>query len=190
MRRSLHSLLAIFALVIASRRAVAADAPAPARPPAEASAAPAPANAVTEPRWQITVSEAADGGKIVTATLPAVAPIASGFGQAIPKLVLRYRAGRTSAYVVFDTFLGQGELDAAVRFGREPAESQRWRISSDGRTAFVPGDALAFMDRLKTVDAFEVRVTPAKKTPVTASFAPHEMELVIKALISAAVKYG
>ncbi len=142
-------------------------------------------------KWKFSLgAPAADGSKSILATLRADAPIASGFGQVTPRLVLRYHAGQTLAFVVFDTFLGSGELAAAVTFGGHPPEEQRWRISSDGMIAFIPGDALAFVERLKEVESFSVRIAPHKANPVTVSFTPLETELMIKALISAGVKYG
>ena len=81
------------------------------------------------------------------------------------------------------------------------------RLSNDGRSAIVPGEALAFVERLKSVSALAVQVSPktaakrtsesgegASPTPeaasVTAQFAIRDVDLVIKALISAGVKYG
>lgn len=170
---------------------LAAAEPSPSSTTAPASQATGNATADEAPRWRLSVgTPGEDGTRPVTATLLADAPIASGFSQVTPKLVLRYRAGRTAAYVLFDTFLGEGELAAAVMFGQEPPEAQKWTISSDGRAAFIPGDALAFLERLKGAPSFAVRIAPRNGQPVRVSFTLHETELVLKALISAAVKYG
>ncbi len=142
-------------------------------------------------RWQLTItSSPADGTKIITATLDADHPIPAGFGQTTPQLRLRYRQGRTSAYILFDTFLGSDEIDATVTFGREPAETQKWSISTDGRAAFVPGDALAFIGRLKRCDTLTVEVTPKNGKAVTAAFTVTHVDVVIAALISVGVKAG
>jgi hypothetical protein len=165
-------------LVVSS--ALAAE---PARPGSSEKAAP------TGGKWQLALDTVADGSKAVTATLPADEPVKSGFGETIPTLVLRYRSGRTSAYVVFDTFLGDGTAEVQVQFGRDPVETQRWRISSDSRAVFVPGDALAFVERLKRCDFFSVRVTRGKSPSLTGVFTPAGIDVVVKALISAGVKY-
>jgi hypothetical protein len=140
-------------------------------------------------KWQLTV-DASSGAKSITATLPADAPIKSGFGEATPKLVLRYRLGRITAYVLFDTFLGSGDIDATVTFDPLPPEAQTWAISKDGRAAFVPGDPFRFLDQLKRADSLSVRVVPRNADAVTASFTTTGIQIVIKALISAGVKYG
>jgi hypothetical protein len=144
-----------------------------------------------EKAWQIKVGAAAeDGTRSVSATLRADAPITRGADRVTPRLVLRYRAGQAAAFVVFETYLGSGELPATLTFGAQSPEAQTWILSSDGQTAFVPGDAFAFIDRLKQVETFTVRVAPRKGDPVTVSFSPRETDLVLKALISATMKYG
>lgn len=164
-------------------------APAPATAGSTGTTAPAPAS--KEGQWKLIVDRpAADGSTSVSALLRSDAPIPSGFSKVTPSLVLRYRLGRASAFVVFDTFLGNGTLDATVTFGTQPPEQQKWRISADGRTAFVPGDALAFIERLKGVGSFTIRIAPRPDRPLTVSFSPRETDLVVKALLSAGVKYG
>jgi len=141
-------------------------------------------------KWQLSLETAADGIKTIVARLPADAPIPSGFDQVTPYLLIKYHAGRAVAYIVFDTFLGSGKLDAVATFGDESPERQTWRISADGRSAFVPGEALAFVERLKAGPSFTLRVAPRKKPPVTVTFTTTGIQLVMKALISAGVKYG
>ncbi len=161
----------------------------PDRPRATPPSAQAPAAPM--PKWQITVSKSPAGNSaLVTATLPADAPIASGFGQVTPNLVLRYRAGRTSGYVLFDTFLGRGAVQVTLTIGTGEPETQTWRISSDGRAALIPGDTLAFIERLKQNGNLSVAVTPPKGTAVTAAFTTTGIERVVQALLSAGVKYS
>lgn len=182
--------LLVLSLLTAALFAAEPAGPTPAGNPGAPSAPPA-SPAAKESQWRITVdAPATDGSKSVSATLLADAPIPSGFDKVTPKLVLRYRAGRTSAFVVFDTFLGSGLLDVVVGFGNQPAQEQKWRISADGRSAIISGDALAFIEHLKQVESFSVHFAPRKATPLTVSFTPLETELVIKALLSAGVKYG
>lgn len=139
--------------------------------------------------WRITVEPTADGGQSVLATLEADAPIKSGFGEVTPRLVLRYRGGRTLAYVLFDTYLGSKPVPVRLRFGEGEPETQEWRPSNDGRALIMPGDGLAFIRRLKEASAFAVTVTPPKAEPVTAQFTPTEVDLVIKALLAAGISY-
>lgn len=147
--------------------------------------------AAKHPEWQVLVGAAsAEGRRSISATLAADAPIPGTFGPVTPKLVLRYRGGQPAAYIVFETYLGEGELEALVTFGEEPAEPQKWTISEDGQAAFVAGEAFAFLERLKPVKTLSVRITPPKKQPVTVTFSPRETDAVLKALISAGVKYG
>lgn len=150
-----------------------------------------PSTPATNAKWQITVSKSPDDNSaLVSATLLADAPIASGFGQVTPSLVLRYRAGRTSGYVLYDTFLGRGEVEVTVTIGAGEPETQKWRISGDGRAALIPGDTLAFIQRLKQGGNLSVRVTPPKGTAVTAAFTTTGIERVVQALLSAGVKYS
>ena len=104
--------------------------------------------------------------------------------------MLRYRSGQTIAYVAFDTFLGDEAVDATVTFGSASAVHQKWPLSPDGRTAFVPGDALAFIRHLQKVDSFAIRIDRPKREPIVVSFSPMQTDLVIKALLAAGVKYG
>lgn len=187
LRRLSMRLPILLALTLVSlvARADAASQPEAATGPSAAQTARAKA------QWQLSVSPTAnDGTRSVLATLPADAPIPSGFSQVTPKLVLRYRSGQTVAYVACDTFLGDETVDAIATFGSEPPVAQKWTLSSDGRTAFVPGDALAFIRRLEKADAFSVRFSRPKHDPITISFTPTETNLVIKALLSAGVKYA
>ncbi len=132
----------------------------------------------------------ADGGQSVLATLEADRPIKSGFGEVTPRLVLRYRGGRTLALVLFDTFLGSKAVPVQVRFAADaPPEAGQWRPSQDGRALLVPGDGLAFIRRLKEASLLEVTATPSRTDAVTAHFTPVEMDLVIKALLAAGISY-
>lgn len=158
----------------------------------------APANSPSSPkadpaaRWEMSVQTSPrDGTRAITAKLPADAPIASGFDHVTPTLVLRYQAGRASAFVLFDTFLGNGaQIAARVTFGGEEPQSETWAISNDSRAAFPPGDALKFIDRLKRSEHFSLRVEPHKGQPVTAAFTTTGVDVVIKALLAAGFKYS
>ncbi|HVU35584.1 MAG TPA: hypothetical protein VHE61_19245, partial [Opitutaceae bacterium] len=139
-------------------------------------------------KWSISAAtHAADGSTTVSARLAADAPTASGFGNVVPQLVVRFKSGRVSAYILFDTYLGEGETAAKLTFGAGEPEIQRWPISDDGRAAFVAGDALAFVDRLKRVKTFSIEVTPRHAKPVTVRFTPTGIEAVMKALFAGAV---
>lgn len=159
---------------------------------AAASAFHGQAAAPSRSEWSLSVSAAAaDGSRSVLATLPADAPIESGFAQVTPKLILRYRSGETVAYVACDKFLGDDAVTVVATFGAESPVKQTWQLSSDGRTAFVPGDALAFIRHLQKVASFSIRIEqPKGKAAVAVSFSPKQTDLVIKALLAAGVKYG
>jgi hypothetical protein len=172
-------------VVLASGGAASAAAPASPEP-----STPSAGPTRSKTQWELSVSARDDGSRSVLASLPADAPIASGFSQVTPKLVLRYRAGQTVAYIVFDTFLGDEPVNASVTFGSAPAVHQKWPLSSDGRTAFVPGDALAFIRQLQKVDSLAIRIDRPKRAAIAVSFSPTQTDLVIKALLAAGVKYG
>ena len=162
----------------------------PANPSPAASTAPKPTPS-KKPDWQVKVGAAnADGSRSVSATLLADAPIASGFGEVTPKLVIRYRSGNFTVFVVFDTFLGEGELPIDVTFGHETTETQRWTVSSDGRAAFAPGEALAWIERLKHAESLSLSFTPPHRDRARVTFTPRDPEALLKALLSAGVKYG
>jgi hypothetical protein len=161
----------------------AADAPARKAEPPKLNARAAEAG-----KWRLTVERGSDGSNVVTAKLAADTPIQSGFTRITPMLVLRYKAGRTSAYVAFDTYLGEGNTAATVGFGRQPPETQQWTISGAGRSAFVPGDALGFIQRLKAADTLTVRVTPYHASPVTTAFTVTGIDTVMKALFAAGIQ--
>lgn len=145
-----------------------------------------------KPQWELSVTPENEAGtRSVAATLRADTPITSGFSQVTPTLVLRYGHGRILALVNFDSFLGSGETVAVtVTFGREPGVVQAWPLSADGRAAFAPGDALAFVQQLQKVESVSLRVAPAKREPFTVLFSPRQTDLVLKALLAAGVKYG
>jgi hypothetical protein len=155
-------------------------------------AAPAPAKPAPKPgEWQVLVGGArVDGKRSISAVLSADAPIPGSFGPVTPQLVLRYRGGQPAAYVGFGTYVGEGELDAEVTFGEQPAERQKWTIAEDGQSAFVAGETFDFFERLKKVPKLSVRISRPRKEPVTVTFTLRETEAVLKALISTGVKYG
>lgn len=142
-------------------------------------------------KWQLTLNVSPqDGSKAITARLAADEAIPSGFDKVTPELVILYRSGQMTAYVLFDTFLGHDKLDATVKFGAQPPEKQRWTISADERSLYPPGEAFAFVERLKTADHLAVTVAPHRNAPVTAQFTLAGIQVVMKALISAGVKYA
>jgi hypothetical protein len=141
-------------------------------------------------KWSISLDTASDGSKIITARLPADTPIPSGFDKVTPVLVIRYRLGQTDLRVDFDTFLGSGKLPITVAFAGQPTVEEVWRISSDGRAAVPPGAALAFVERLKQADVVSLSFAPKHHDRVSTQFTTYGIALVMKALISAGVKYG
>lgn len=143
-----------------------------------------------ETAWRFATTTGPNGAVAVTAALPSRNRIKSGFADVTPELVLRYRAGRVIAYVWFDTYLGEGSADVEIRFGSEAPVKQVWRLISDGQAALYPDEALALLERMKTVDDFSVALVRRNGERVVASFTPTEVDQVFKALLSAGVSYA
>ena len=140
-------------------------------------------------RWQVeTETSAVDDSVIVTATLYADESVRIGYSTGRPSLILRYKEGRISAFVVFDAFLGSDEIKATVRFGKEPAVTEEWNVSTDHKAAFVRGDAMAFIRKLAAVDSFLIRVTPYSESPVTVLFSPVGVDQIIPEIEKAAAQ--
>ena len=139
--------------------------------------------------WKVTTSVSPqDHTPVIKAVLEANAPVSSAGHSVIPVIVLRYRAGSIDAYAVFDLYLGDGNCPVSVKAGDDPATSQVWLLSDDGRAAFVPGDTLPFMKSLASATTFTLGVTPYHQLPVKAVFSPKGADRVLELLLKAAAK--
>lgn len=137
-------------------------------------------------RWRIDINTSPiDDSQTVTAMLPAEGAIDTRSRKHIPTLILRYKEGRSEAYITFGMFLGSESIPATVRFGRETAESQIWSVSTDHTAAFYPGNTHDFIDKLSGVDSFVIRVTPFSESPVTISFCPAGVQRIASVLKNA-----
>jgi hypothetical protein len=93
----------------------------------------APGKAAARARWEVTVGTSpADGGREVSAVLPAAKVSGGSFGGAAMLLVARCEASETDVYFAATEYLGTEASQATVRMGTEPAREKRWHASADG----------------------------------------------------------
>ena len=124
----------------------------------------------TKPLWQIDQSRnPIDDSPTVAMTLDASSPT-STLVRSAPSLVLRCKSNRTEVYVVWDEFLGSDGISVTTRFGRKPASSRTWSLSTDNQASFYPGSAPAFIKELMAVDTLVLMTTPYNESPITATF--------------------
>lgn len=129
-----------------------------------------------------------DDSQTVIGSLEADTPVKVRFGMDKPVLIVRYKEGDLSAYIVYDTFLGSDDIDVTLRFGKENPINQKWSISTDHKAMFTPGDVNDFLKKLGAVDSLVVRVTPYSESSVTVLFSPTGIQTVTEAIAKASEK--
>jgi type VI secretion system protein VasI len=140
-------------------------------------------------KWSIiTDTSPLDDTRLVIGRLEANERITAGFTRDKPVLIVRHKEGQLNAYIVYDVFLGTGEIAATVRFGKEPAVHRTFSISTDHKAAFITVDTRAFITKLGAVDTLLVRLTPYNESPVTITFDTRGALQVIDAIGKVAKK--
>ena len=112
-----------------------------------------------------------DDKQIYTAVLEANETVRTALKETRPKLVIRLRDGqRLATYVDYDTYLGNGNISATVRYGTEKARTEIWVITSSFDAAFAGMSPDGFVAKLKKTDKFLIQLAPYGEGLVTTSF--------------------
>lgn len=121
-------------------------------------------------KWIVDIStDPINDSKVVVLGLP---PTSGTNSQGKPiYLVLRYKSGKTEAYIQYGEYLGGEDfIEVTWRIGTEQAKTGEWFLSTDGEATFYPYDDIAFIKKLLTVNRFVARLTPYNESPITAVF--------------------
>lgn len=86
------------------------------------------------------------------------------------ELVVRCAGGSTSIYINWGGIVDDDEVLVTYRFNQEKAVANIWRVSTDYRATFAPGEAKSFALALMIVDRFVARVTSRSGNPATVVF--------------------
>ncbi len=92
-------------------------------------------------------------------------------GLTRPTLIVRCREGETNVYINYDWSLELFEdyITVLTRFDKQPAQKNRWGLSTDDEAIFAPGNV--FWERkIAESQKLFVRITPTGKSPVDATF--------------------
>jgi type VI secretion system protein VasI len=142
---------------------------------------------VSAGKWNIrTDTSVIDDSKTVVCSLEADNAVKVGYKTIKPILFIRYKEGELNAYINYGNFLGSGNIDVTLRFGKKPATKATWSTSTDHKAAFVSGSITTFIQRLERVDSLVVRLTPYSESPITVSLSPQGMAGIKKAIRDAA----
>lgn len=123
----------------------------------------------------VTISLEADEGK-------------TRYGGGMYLFIARCKSNSTEAYIVWDDYLGNdGDIYdnykvMTVRIGSQPAEKQRWTISTDSKATFAPEWSGALLKRMAGETSFLAQVTPYNESPVTAIFDTTGMKSALQPL--------
>lgn len=88
--------------------------------------------------------------------------------------VARCKSNQTEAYIVWNDYIGS-DFDGrgqpvTIRVGSEPADNQRWSVSTDGQATFAPEWAGTLLKRMVQSEQFVAQTTPYNESPRTAVF--------------------
>jgi hypothetical protein len=86
-----------------------------------------------------------------------------------PVLVIRCRNTKLDLFINWKIQL-KNYAQTQFRIGKEETNSSSWAISSDGRSAFYPGETAEAMRKLANSDKVAVSVTPNDQAPIIAIF--------------------
>lgn len=114
-----------------------------------------------------------DDSKNVGLWTESLEPIPDTFGRLVtPTLVLRCQENKTSVYIDWSTYLGIDEIQIIYRIDKLPAETRRWRISTNFEAIglWSGGSAIPFIRGLFDHKTLLARVTPYGESPVTVIF--------------------
>lgn len=114
-----------------------------------------------------------DDSKTVVGTLEADETVSVGpYKRTRPLLVVRCSENVTSAYFVYDVFLGSNEMEATTRADADKAVTDVWSISTDHKAVGMwdGSTSIPFLKRMAGKSRLVVRLTPYSELPVTVSF--------------------
>ncbi|WEK03631.1 MAG: type VI secretion system-associated protein TagO [Candidatus Devosia phytovorans] len=100
--------------------------------------------------------------------------------------VARCQSHQAQAYIYWGHFLGNTDnqfQDVVVRFGSEPAQTQRWTLSSSGDATYSPSLSTSLLAEMVANPTFVAQTTPADREPVTAFFDTAGMKNALGSLL-------
>lgn len=120
--------------------------------------------------WEVQVDTSPmDDSKTVYISTIAVESIKVGYRYTRPRLHIRCKEGELNLYIAWGTFIGTGDANVTMRFGKNDAYDEKWGISTDRKATFAsrPEFKLGFLEK---ADSFLARVTPYGESPILAKF--------------------
>ena len=134
-------------------------------------------------KWRVSEkSSPIDDSKTVVGILDADASVPVGpYKRTQPKLILRCSENVTSAYLVYNVFLGSDTTEVTTRTDSDRALTWNWNISSDHNAVGLwEGDtAIPFIKTMLGKERLVVRLTPYSESPVTVSFTLNGLNSVV-----------
>lgn len=134
-------------------------------------------------KWRLSEkSSPIDDSKTVVGILDADAAVPVGpYKRSQPKLILRCSENVTSAYLVYNVFLGSDEMEVTTRTDSDRALTWNWNISNDHNAVglWEGGTAIPFIKTMLGKERLVVRLTPYSESPVTVSFTLNGLDSVV-----------
>jgi hypothetical protein len=86
------------------------------------------------------------------------------------QLVLKCKQRKLDVFINWGQYLAFEAIPVLSRVGAAQAETKKWPVSSDRRSAFFPGDKRAFVQQLLVADRLLAQVTPMGEGAITDVF--------------------
>lgn len=121
-------------------------------------------------QWDVSTEPSASGGTNAYALLAANETVRGETGPTRPTLALRCEDGVTDVYIAWNLALGDGAIGVRTGFANGAVADELWALSTDGRTTFHNGDAVALIRAWMRHEQVQVGLTPLGSAFASVSF--------------------
>lgn len=150
--------------------APAASATPPVSPPVVSEPAPIPESTTTMVSgWRVVIKRD-DKGRLHIVTLETTAAQGVGVRGTPVTLSLRCMDRETSAFINWESYVGDDSVPVTVNVGGAGASRSNWKISSNGTMTYYPGKTVPFVQSLLSAKQLDARVNPYGGHEVSANF--------------------
>jgi hypothetical protein len=108
----------------------------------------------------------------------------------IPRLYLRCHDSVIESYINVGVYLGADNVDVIMRIDDVKPSKERWGLSTDGESAFIPGDGVNLARAISISKEIAVRFLPSNVPPIEVSFDIQGGDSVAAAIHAACEKGG
>ena len=142
--------------------------------------------------WEISSSKSEIDDTVgYTIICDADAPVSKhNFIKGVPRFVIRYKEGRTTAHISYPFFLSNQKMPVTIRFDSYEAITDDWDISTSNDAVFMPYPIADLLQIIESSKKMVVRLTPFGESPVTSTFKISGFRSVVPNDVIAILKSG